>query len=102
MFSKTMQRNRVALLAIAVLSFISALFLHSMVYGVDLVIPSTYSLFAPDHRPLILIGLVHQSPLGGDMVVDHVVSVLIHLAAPQVVLGIGVAGLALRARRRHE
>ncbi len=95
LYSKRFKNTPRALVIIAAICFMSAFLLHGMVYGIDLFIPSTYSLFSPDHRTLMLIGFMQGSPFDTTPWAS-LVSAFIHAFAPQVVLGLVVGSIAVR------
>lgn len=96
LYSSRMKNTRKGFLIIGIISCVSAFFLHSMVYGVDILIPSPYSLFAPYHRSLILLGIVQTSIFFQNSVLNHLFSIVVHIFAPQVLLGMFVSILALK------
>jgi len=90
LYSKRWEKARKGYLILAIISGVAAFFLHSMVWGIDLFIPSTYSLFSPYNRPFILFAAM-RAPLYGNLV-----SIVIHMFAPQVLLAIIVSVLSIR------
>lgn len=96
LYSRCINNARKRFLIIAIISIVSAFFLHSMVYGVDIFIPSSYSLLAPYHRPLILVGLVQTSIFFQNTILNQLFSIVVHIFAPQVLLGLAVSILALK------
>jgi arsenate reductase len=96
LYSDRMRNAKNGFLIIAAVSCVSTFFLHSMVYGVDIFVPSAYSLFSPYHRPLMVVGLVQTTVLVGNSLLNTIFSIVIHTLAPQVLLGIFVSVLADR------
>lgn len=96
LYSNRMRNAQNSFLIIAAISCISAFFLHSMVYGVDIFIPSTYSLFSPRHIPTMVVGLVHTTIFFRISWLNTIFSIVIHALAPQVLLGVFVSVLAIR------
>lgn len=96
LYSDCMRNAKNSLLIIAAISCVSAFFLHAMVYGLDLFIPSTYSLFSPRHIPTMVVGLVHTTIFFKNSLLNTTFSIIIHALAPQVLLGVFVSVLAIR------
>jgi hypothetical protein len=96
LYSSRMKNARKGFLIIGIMSCMSAFLLHSMVYGVDILLPSPYSLLAPYHRPLILLGIIQTSIFFQNIVLNHLFSIIVHIFAPQVLLGVFVSILAIR------
>ncbi len=96
LYSGRIKNARRGFLIIGIISCVAAFLLHSMVYGVDILIPSPYSLLAPDHRPLILLGIVQTSIFFQNAVLNNLFSIVVHIFAPQVLLGIFTSILAVR------
>ncbi len=100
LYSKRWVKARKGFLIVAIISGIAAFFLHSMVWGVDLFIPSSYSLLSPHNRALIIFPVMQGSLYGNGFLIDHLISVVIHLFAPQVLLAIVVSVLSIRKYKR--
>lgn len=96
LYSGRMRNSKNGFLIIAAISCVAAFFLHSMVYGVDIFIPSTYSLFSPYHRSVMVVGLIQTTTFVGNSLFNTIFSIVIHILAPQVLLGILVSVLAVR------
>ncbi len=96
LYSDRMRNAKNSFLIIAAISCISAFFLHAMVYGLDLFIPSTYSLFSPRHIPTMVVGLVQTTVFFRSSWLNTIFSIVIHALAPQVLLGVFVSALAIR------
>ncbi len=96
LYSDRMRNAKNSFLIIAAISCVSAFFLHSMVYGLDLFIPSTYSLFSPRHIPTMVVGLVHTTTFLRNSLLNTTFSIVIHALAPQVLLGVFVSVLAIK------
>lgn len=96
LYSDRMRNAKNGFLIIAAISCASAFFLHSMVYGVDLFIPSTYSIFSSRHIPTMVVGLVHTTIFFRNSLLNTIFSIVVHALAPQVLLGIFVSVLAIR------
>ncbi|SHH82764.1 hypothetical protein SAMN02745823_01076 [Sporobacter termitidis DSM 10068] len=96
LYSKRWEKSRKGYLVLAILSGVAAFFLHSMIWGVDLFIPSSYSLLSPYNRPLIIFPAIRVSLYGNGFLIDNLISIVIHLFAPQVLLAIIVSVLSIR------
>lgn len=73
-----------------------------MVYGIDIFIPSTYSLFSPRHIPLMAVGLVQTTIFFRISWLNTIFSIVIHAFAPQVLIGVLVSLLAIRKYKTAE
>ncbi|HIQ78920.1 MAG TPA: hypothetical protein IAB77_06635 [Candidatus Scatomorpha intestinavium] len=90
-------KTRRGLIAAAAVSAACAVLMHAMVYGVVWFVPAPYTLLTPDHMTLSLFALLDEAPfaLGGEGL-GYAAGALIHLFAPQVLLGLGVSAMAAR------
>lgn len=100
LYSKRWAEAGKGYLVLAILSGVAAFFLHAMVWGIDLFIPSSYSLLSPYNSPLIIFPAIQVSLYGNGFLIDHLVSVVIHLFAPQVLLSGIVSVLSIRKYKR--
>lgn len=100
LYSKRWAKAGKGYLVLAIPSGIAAFFLHSMIWGIDLFIPSSYSLLSPYNRPLIIFPAIQVSLYGNGFLIDHLISVVIHLFAPQVLLCVIVSVLSIRKYKR--
>lgn len=91
-------KTRRGLIAAAAVSAACAVLMHAMVYGVVWFVPAPYTLLTPDHMTLSLFALLDKAPfsLGGGGGLGYAAGALIHLFAPQVLLGLGVSAMAAR------
>ncbi|MHB1475087.1 MAG: hypothetical protein ACYCV4_16000 [Dermatophilaceae bacterium] len=96
LFSRRAQTSKATLSFIAAASLACTLLLHAMVWGIDLFVPSSYSLLAPYHRSMILFPALVTEIYGHGPVLDAVLSAFIHTLAPQVLLPLALSVLAIR------
>ncbi len=91
-------KTRRGLIAAAAVSAACAVLMHAMVYGVVWFVPAPYTLLTPDHMTLSLFALLDKAPfsLDGGGGLGYAAGALIHLFAPQVLLGLGVSAMAAR------
>jgi Ni/Fe-hydrogenase subunit HybB-like protein len=98
--TRRLGRSRVLLRIVAAIALICAVLLHSMVWGIDLFVPSSHSLLAPYQRPMLLFPVQLIGIYGNGVVIDSVLSAFIHLFAPQVLLPIVIGIVAARRASR--
>jgi hypothetical protein len=98
--ARRLGRSLVLLRIVAVVALICAILLHAMVWGVDLFVPESYSLLAPYHRAMLLFPAQLVGLYGNGVLADSVLSVFIHLLAPQILLPI-VIGIVAARRAAH-
>lgn len=90
-------RTRRGLLITAVVSFACAILMHAMVYGVVIAVPVPYTLLAPEHTTLSIFYGPDALPFAGSStLLVYAAGIIIHLFAPQVLLGLAVGIIALR------
>ena len=93
-------RTRRGLLITAAVSGVCAVLMHAMVYGIVIAVPAPYTLLTPDHVTLRIFALMDAAPLAGSgsLILIYAAGIVIHLFAPQVLLGLAVCIIALRRR----
>ena len=93
-------RTRRGLLITAAVSGVCAVLMHAMVYGIVIAVPAPYTLLTPDHVTLRIFALMDDAPLAGSgsLILIYAAGIVIHLFAPQVLLGLAVCIIALRRR----
>ena len=90
-------RTRRGLLITAVVSFACAILMHAMVYGIVIAVPVPYTLLAPEHITLSILYGPDALPFAGSgTLLVYAAGIIIHLFAPQVLLGLAVGIIALR------
>ena len=91
-------RTRRGLLITAAVSGVCAVLMHAMVYGIVIAVPAPYTLLTPDHVTLRIFALMDAAPLAGSgsLILIYAAGIVIHLFAPQVLLGLAVCIIALR------
>lgn len=100
LYTKNGIRTRRGLLITAAVSFACAVLMHAMVYGIVIAVPAPYTLLTPDHVTLSIFALMDAAPLAGSgsLILIYAAGIVIHLFAPQVLLGLAVCIIALRRR----
>ena len=98
LYTKNGIKPRRGLLITAIVSFICAALMHAMVYGIVIAVPAPYTLFTPEHITLRIFDVAAAVPLAssGSTLLVYAAGIVIHLFAPQVLLGIAVGIIALR------
>ena len=93
-------RTRRGLLITAAVSGVCAVLMHAMVYGIVIAVPAPYTLLTPGHVTLSIFALTDAAPLAGSgsLILIYAAGIVIHLFAPQVLLGLAVCIIALRRR----
>ena len=93
-------RTRRGLAITAAVSGVCAVLMHAMVYGIVIAVPAPYTLLTPDHVTLRIFALMDAAPLAGSgsLILIYAAGIVIHLFAPQVLLGLAVCIIALRRR----
>lgn len=99
--SRRIRLGRRGLLAIAVTGTVCGVLLHAMVYGVNIFIPAPYTLLTPEHISIRIFnwGNITTPFVELGVPAAMIAGVIIHLFAPQVLLGLGIAVVAVRRLR---
>lgn len=95
-YSKWIRKHRKMYVLIALFALCSAFLLHAMVYGIVLFVPVPYTLLSVEHITFRIFQGIDTIPFASNLILCYVFGIVIHMFAPQVLLGLFVAYSAMK------